>query len=161
MAEPSTDERGGSEGRVLAVDWGTVRLGLALSDPTRLIAQPLETLKRRAAHRPPVAAIVALIARHGVTQVVVGLPVEPDGGEGPAAREARALGEAIARRAGIPVALWDERLSTAAALRAARAAGVSDRHSRGRLDQMAAVEILQHWLDAQRAGAAPGHGADA
>ena len=136
---------------MLAVDWGTVRLGLALSDPTRLIAQPLATLKRRAGHRVPIADILELIARREVSLVVVGLPLEPDGGEGTAAGEARALGEALARRAGVPVTYWDERLSTAAALRAARSAGVRDRDSRERLDQMAAVAILQHFLDAQRA----------
>ncbi len=139
---------------MLAVDWGTVRLGLALSDPTRLIAQPLDTLKRRARHRAPIAEVLAIIARHEVRLVVVGLPIEPEGGEGPAAREARALGDAIARRSGVPVAFWDERLSTAAALKAARAAGVRDRDSRDRLDQMAAVQILQHYLDSQRAAAA-------
>jgi putative Holliday junction resolvase len=142
-------------GRVLAVDWGTVRLGLALSDPTRLIAQPLTTLKRRAGHRAPIADILDLIARHEVTLVVVGLPLAPDGGEGAAAAEARALGEALARRGGIPVTYWDERLSTAAALRSARAAGVRDRASRARIDQMAAVAILQHFLDARNATGRP------
>jgi putative Holliday junction resolvase len=139
---------------VLAVDWGTVRLGLALSDPTRLIAQPLATLKRRAGHRVPIAEILDLITRHEVSLVLVGLPLAPDGGEGPAAAEARALGEALARRAGVPVTWWDERLSTAAALRSARAAGVRDRDSRGKIDQMAAVAILQHFLDARRAASA-------
>ena len=138
---------------MLAVDWGTVRLGLALSDPTRLIAQPLATLKRRAGHRVPIADILDLIARHEVALVVVGLPLEPDGGEGAAAAEARALGEALARRASVPVTYWDERLSTAAALRSARTAGVRDRDSRERIDQMAAVAILQHFLDARRAAA--------
>jgi len=136
-------------GRVLAVDWGAKRFGLALSDPTRLIAQPLTTLIRRAKQRAPVADIVALARHHGVTQVVVGLPLDLDGAEGEAAREARALGEAVARRAAIPVSYWDERLSTARALRAARSAGVRDRDSRERIDQMAAVAILQGWLDAQ------------
>jgi putative Holliday junction resolvase len=145
---------------VLAVDWGTVRLGLALSDPTRLIAQPLATLKRRAGHRVPIAEILDHIARHAVSLVVVGLPLAPDGGESPATAEARALGEAVARRAGVPVTYWDERLSTAAALRSARAAGVRDRDSRDRIDQMAAVAILQHFLDARRAAgtAAPERG---
>ena len=138
-------------GRVLAVDWGARRIGLALSDPTRLIAQPLVTLTRRANHRPPVGEIVALIARHEVGQVVVGLPLDPEGDEGASAREARALGDAVARRSGVPVIYWDERLSTAAALRSARAAGVKDRDSRARIDQMAAVAILQHWLDASQA----------
>ncbi len=151
--QPGGGEPGGGPdaGRVLAVDWGGKRFGLALSDPTRLIAQPLVTLTRRANHRAPVTDIVALIARHEVTQVVVGLPLDLEGAEGEAAREARALGEAVARRSGVLVTYWDERLSTAAALRSARAAGVRDRDSRGRIDQMAAVAILQGWLDAQRA----------
>lgn len=141
---------GAAGGRVLGVDWGERRIGLALSDPTRLIAQPLTTLTRRPHHRAPIAAIAELVARHGVALVVVGLPLEPEGSEGDSAREARALGEAVERRAGVSVTYWDERLSTAAALRAARAAGVRDRDSRARLDQMAAVAILQHYLDAGR-----------
>ena len=150
-------ERGGGPagaGRVLAVDWGERRIGLALSDPTRLIAQPLLTLTRRANHRPPVGDIVALIARHDVGLVVVGLPLDLEGREGDAAREARALGDAVARRAGVPVEYRDERHSTAAALRAARTAGVKDRDSRARIDQMAAVAILQGWLDASKAAGA-------
>ncbi len=137
---------------MLAVDWGTVRLGLALSDPTRLIAQPLATLKRRAGHRAPIAEILRLIALHEVALVVVGLPLNLEGGEGAAAAEARSLGEAIARRSGVPVTWWDERLSTAAALRAARESGVRDRNSRERIDAMAAAAILQHWLDARPRG---------
>jgi putative Holliday junction resolvase len=138
-------------GRVLGVDWGTKRFGVALSDPTRLIAQPLTTLTRRAGHRSPVAPLVELIARHDVTLVVVGLPLSPEGEEGEAAAGARAFGEAVARRSGVPVTWWDERLSTAAALRAARTAGVRDRRSREAIDRMAAVQILQHFLDAHRA----------
>ncbi len=140
---------------MLAVDWGGKRFGLALSDPTRLIAQPLATLTRRANHRAPVADIVDLARRHEVTVVVIGLPLDLEGAEGEAAREVRALGEAVARRSGVPVVYWDERLSTAQALRSARAAGVKDRDSRERIDQMAAVAILQHWLDAQRAAGTP------
>ncbi len=138
-------------GRVLALDWGSRRIGVALSDPTRLIAQPLVTLTHRANHRPPVGEIVALVARHEVGLVVVGLPLDLEGTEGDAARAARALGDAVARRSGVSVTYWDERLSTVRALRSARAAGVRDRDSRARIDQMAAVAILQHWLDASRA----------
>jgi len=143
------DGDAGGGGRVLAVDWGSKRFGLALSDPTRLIAQPLVTLTRRANHRAPVAEIAELVARHQVTLVVVGLPLDPEGGEGEAAREARELGETLQRRCGVPVTWWDERLSTVRALRSARTAGVKDRDSRGRIDQMAAVAILQGYLDAQ------------
>jgi len=148
----------GGTGRVLAVDWGQRRFGVAVSDPSRLIAQPLVTLTRRPKQRAPVAAVLALITQHDIAEVVVGLPLTPEGGEGEAAHAARAFAEALARRSGRPVTLWDERLSTARALRAAREAGVKDRDSRGRIDQMAAVVILQSWLDAQRSGGAGARG---
>jgi putative Holliday junction resolvase len=134
-------------GRVLAVDWGQKRFGLAVSDPLRMIAQPLITLTRRAGKRAPVGKIVELIQTHEVTEVVVGLPLTPEGKEREAAREARALGEAIARRSGIPVHFADERMSTAHATKSARRAGVKDEDSREKIDQMAAVAILQGWLD--------------
>jgi putative Holliday junction resolvase len=137
-------------GRVLAVDWGQKRFGVALSDPTRLIAQPLTTLTRRPKQRPPLGAVLALVRAHGATAVVVGLPLTPAGEEGEAARAAREFGEAIGSRSGIPVHFVDERMSTARALAAAREAGVRDRDSRRRVDQMAAVGILQGWLDRNR-----------
>jgi putative holliday junction resolvase len=136
---------------VLAVDWGRKRFGVALSDPSRLIAQPLTTLARREGQRPPIAAILDLIHTHGVTELVVGLPLSLEGEEGEAAAEVRAFGTALARRAALRLTFWDERLSTALALRSARAAGVKDRDSRDRIDQMAAVAILQHFLDARLA----------
>jgi len=136
-------------GRVLAVDWGAKRFGVAISDPSRLIAQPLTTLTRRPKQRAPAAAICALVREHGVAEVVVGLPLTSEGDEGAAAGEARALGAAIAHRAGVPVHFADERFSTARALAAAREVGVTERNARGRIDQMAAVAILQAWLDRQ------------
>ena len=137
---------------MLAVDWGTKHFGVAISDPTRLIAQPLTTLTRRAHHRAPVARVVALAAEHGATEIVVGLPLTPEGEEGDAAKAARAFGAAIAERSGRPVVFVDERLSTVHALKSARRAGVRDRDSRERIDQMAAVAILQRWLDVQAHG---------
>ncbi len=139
---------------MMAVDWGKRRFGVALSDPGRLIAQPLTTLTRRAGKRAPIAALLDLIRTHDVTELVVGLPLTPEGEEGESAVEARAFGEALGRRSGLPLTFQDERLSTAFALRAARDAGVKDRDSRERIDQMAAVAILQQWLDARRAGGA-------
>lgn len=141
---------------MMAVDWGVRRFGVALSDPSRLIAQPLTTLTRREGKRPPIAALLDLIHAHDVTELVVGLPFTPEGGEGETAAEVRAFAEALARRSGLPLAFQDERLSTARALRAAREAGVRDRDSRERIDQMAAVAILQAYLDARRAGGAEG-----
>ena len=102
---------------------------------------------RRTGKRAPVAAILDLLKQHEVTDVVVGLPLTPEGDEAEAAREARALGEAVARRSGLPVHYQDERMSTARAQAAARELGVKHRDARGRMDQMAAVGILQAWLD--------------
>ena len=140
---------------MLAVDWGTKHFGVAISDPSRLIAQPLTTLTRRAHHRAPVGRVVALAEEHGATEIVVGLPLTPEGAEGEAAQAARAFGAALAERSGRPVRFVDERLSTAHALKSARRAGVSDRDSRDRIDQMAAVAILQGYLDAQGRHARP------
>jgi putative Holliday junction resolvase len=142
-AEPGT-------GRVLAVDWGQRRFGVALSDPMRLIAQPLTTLTRRPKQRAPVGRLAALAAEHGVTVLVVGLPLTAEGTEGTAAQSARAFGEALAARARLPVHFQDERMTTAHALKSARRAGVRDADSRARIDQMAAVGILQAWLDRNR-----------
>jgi len=111
-----------------------------------MIAQPLTTLTRRAGKRAPVAAILALITEHSVSDVVVGLPLTPEGDEGDAAGAARALGASIAERAGVPVHYLDERMTTAHALKSARRAGVKDKDSRERIDQMAAVGILQAFL---------------
>jgi putative Holliday junction resolvase len=133
------------------VDWGRRRFGVALSDPGRLIAQPVTTLTRRERQRPPYTALLELIRSHEVCELVVGLPLTPEGEEAAAAAEARTFGETLARRAGLPVTFHDERMSTALALRAARTAGVRDRDSRARIDEMAAVAILQHLLDARRA----------
>ena len=137
----------GGAGRVLAVDWGQRRFGVALSDPTRLIAQPLTTITRRPKQRAPVAALAALAAEHGVTALVVGLPLTMGGDEGDAARAARALGDALAARTGLPVHYVDERMTTAHALKSARRAGVKEADTRARIDQMAAVGILQAFLD--------------
>ena len=134
-------------GRILAVDWGEKRFGIALSDPLRMIAQPLVTLTRRAGKRAPVGPIADLIKQHDVAEVVVGLPLTLEGDEGDNAREARALGDAIGQRSGVPVHYLDERMTTAQAVRAARHAGVRDHEARARIDQMAAVAILQAWLD--------------
>ena len=129
------------------MDWGEKRFGIALSDPLRMIAQPLTTLTRRAGKRAPVGAIIDLIAKHEVTDVVVGLPLTPEGDEGDAAHQARELGDALHRRSGVPVHYQDERMTTAHAIKSARRAGVKDADSRATIDQMAAVGILQAFLD--------------
>jgi putative Holliday junction resolvase len=139
-------------GRLLAVDWGEVRIGLALSDETQTLATPLETLVRRAGKRFPLSRFLALIGDHRPAGVVVGLPLTGEGDEAASAASARALAGQLAERTGLPVELWDERMSTARALAAIREQGGRTRGRRGDVDSLAAAVLLQHYLDARRGG---------
>ncbi|HET9512477.1 MAG TPA: Holliday junction resolvase RuvX [Gemmatimonadales bacterium] len=139
-----------SVGRVLGVDWGEIRIGLALSDETQLLASPLETLTRRPGKRFPMPRFLELVALHHPVGVVVGLPLTPEGEEGPAAALAREVAGLIRHRTALPVVLWDERMSTARALGAIRTVGGSTRGRREDVDALAASVLLQHWLDARR-----------
>jgi putative Holliday junction resolvase len=105
-------------GRLLALDWGEIRIGLALSDETQTLATPLETLTRRAGKRLPMPRLLALVEQHRPVGLVVGLPLTGEGTEEESAAAARALADSVARRTGLPVVLWDERMSTARALAA-------------------------------------------
>lgn len=140
-------------GRLLGVDWGEKRIGLALSDESRTLAQPLATLTRRPGKRFPMTALKEHLDRHAVTGVVVGLPLDAAGSEGEAARAARALADDIARRSGLPVALWDERFTTARVLGAVREMGGKTRDRKADVDALAATLLLQHYLDALRGSA--------
>jgi len=134
--------------RILAVDLGTRRIGLALSDPTRSVAAPLDTLIHHE-RRKDLAAVAALARSHDVGRIIVGWPRNMDGTSGPAAKQAEAFAEALRRIVSVPVDLWDERLSTVAAERTLRDAGVRrDRRSLVR-DQIAASLILQGYLAAR------------
>ncbi len=141
-----------SRGRLLAVDWGQRRIGLALSDETQTLAQPLATLTRRAGKRFPMAQLLAQIDRHQVVGIVVGLPLNEAGAEGDAAHAARALADDIKRRVGPTreVTLWDERMTTARVLAAVREMGGSTRGRKADLDAMAAALLLQHYLDTRK-----------
>ena len=141
-------------GRLLGVDWGERRIGLALSDESQTLAQPLATLTRRTGKRFPMQKLVALLEDHAVVGVVVGLPLDAAAAEGPAAAAARTLAGDIARRSGRPVELWDERLSTARVLQAVRELGGSTRGRKADVDAWAAALVLQHYLDARRGTAA-------
>jgi putative holliday junction resolvase len=137
-------------GRVLALDVGSRRLGVAVSDPTGTVASPLVTLPRRAP-AADAAALARLAAEHDATTLVVGLPRSLGGGEGPAARAVRAYVDQLsAHLPGLRVELVDERLSTAAAERALIAGGVRRADRRAAVDQVAASLFLQVWLDAAR-----------
>ena len=137
-------------GRLIAVDWGDVRIGLALSDESQILASPLDTLVRRAGKRFPMPRFVELVARHHPVGVVVGLPLSGEGAEGPSALAAREMAETIGRRTGLPVELWDERMSTARALAAIREQGGSTRGRREDVDALAAAVVLQHFMEARR-----------
>jgi putative Holliday junction resolvase len=137
-------------GRLLGVDWGERRIGLALTDETRTIARPLTTLTRRPGKRFPMQQLLARCAEHGVVGIVVGLPLDEQGEEGAAAAAARQLGADIARRSGLPVELWDERLTTARALRTVREMGGSTRGRKDDVDALAAALLLQNYIDARR-----------
>jgi putative Holliday junction resolvase len=143
-------------GRLLAVDWGEVRIGLALSDESQVLASPLETLVRRAGKRLPMPRLLELVGEHRPAGVVVGLPLTGGGEEGASAAAARDMAETIARRTALPVELWDERMTTARALAAIREQGGTTRGRRGDVDALAAAVLLQHYLDARRGGQAPG-----
>jgi putative Holliday junction resolvase len=138
------------QGRLLAVDWGEVRIGLALSDETQTLATPLETLVRRRGKRFPMPRFLQLVAEHAPSGVVVGLPLTGEGAEEESAGAARELAGAVADRSGLPVELWDERMSTARALAVIREQGGSTRGRKGDVDSLAAAVLLQHFLDARR-----------
>jgi len=138
-------------GRVLGVDVGTVRVGVALSDPTGTIASPLETL-RRARNGSDLDRLAALVVEHEVTEVVVGEPRHLSGASGASAQDAAAYSEALAGRiADVPVYLIDERLSTVTAAGHLREGGIDSRSQRSVIDQAAAVVILQQFLDSRSA----------
>jgi putative Holliday junction resolvase len=135
----------------LGVDVGTVRVGVAVSDPAGVLASPLVTLARDADGGADLAELARLVAGHGAVEVVVGLPRSLSGRRGPAARAAEDYAVALAARiVPVPVRLADERLTTVAATRLLAERGISSRRQRPVVDQEAAVLILQGWLDAAR-----------
>jgi putative pre-16S rRNA nuclease len=138
------------KGRLLAVDWGERRIGLALSDETQTLAQPLTTLTRRAGKRFPMAQLLELITRHNVVAIVVGLPLDESGAEGDAAHAARSLADDIKVRGDLEVTMWDERMTTARVLSAVKEMGGSTRGRKADLDAMAAALLLQHYLDTRK-----------
>jgi putative Holliday junction resolvase len=139
--------------RILALDPGSRRIGVAVSDPTGTVAQPLPSIDR-GDDRGWVAAVVSLVAQLEVAEIVVGLPRHMDGSEGQAAADARQMAETIRSRANVPVKLWDERLTTVAAERMFRESGVKTPRARRHIDGAAAVLILQGYLD-HRGNAGP------
>ena len=132
--------------RVLGVDLGTVRVGLAVSDPEGILAQPLDVIPRDNAE----LEVAERAAHLEVAEIVVGMPITMDGTRGHAAQTAEAFAAELEVRTGLPVARWDERLSTKEAERAMRATGKSAKQQRGMVDKIAAALILQSFLDSRR-----------
>jgi putative pre-16S rRNA nuclease len=138
-------------GRVLAVDPGSRRVGLALSDESRLLASPLRTLQAEPA--ATLSERVAEVVREvGAVELVVGLPRNLDGSSGPAAASARELADELKRTTRLPVSLQDERLSSVAAERHLVGQGVRREKRKGLVDQLAATLILESFLERKRNG---------
>jgi putative Holliday junction resolvase len=137
-------------GRWIGIDVGSVRVGIAVSDPSGVLATPLVTLTRDPAGDADLRAVAGLVAEHDAVGVVVGLPRTLANTEGPAAQAARAFAVALEGVLVVPIELTDERLTTVVATRQLRQRGVPGRRQRAIVDQAAAVAILQGWLDAGR-----------
>jgi len=133
--------------RVLAVDLGSKRVGVAVSDATALLASPVTTIERSTDRRRDRARVAALVAEEEAALVLVGLPLNMDGSRGPAAEAAQAEAEALGAVLDVPVVLVDERLTTVSADRALLERGVRGPERRRRVDRAAAAVLLQAWLD--------------
>jgi putative Holliday junction resolvase len=136
-------------GRWMAIDWGERRIGLAISDPAGIIASPAGVIERRAGKRPPVAELVRRATALEATAIVMGLPLDGEGEETPRSIECRAIAAELGRRTSLPVALVDERFTTAAAIRGVREAGGNRRDRQADIDALAASVLLQHAMRIQ------------
>ncbi|MGD9845891.1 MAG: Holliday junction resolvase RuvX [Variibacter sp.] len=135
-----------ARGALLGLDLGTKTIGVAASDPDRRLATSVETIKRKA-FSVDAARIVALATERGAVGFVLGLPLNMDGSEGPRVQSTRAFARNLSRLTSLPIALWDERLSTVHAERELIAADMRRRRRAEVIDQHAAVFILQGALD--------------
>lgn len=147
--------------RRLGIDPGTKRVGVAFAEDDDALPSARATIEH-ASDDATARAIAAIAAEEGAREIVVGLPLGLDGREGLSSRRARALAAAIERASGVPVVLWDERMTSQAAHRALGATGMSSRDRRGKVDRIAAGLLLEGYLDAVRArarrAAEDGHG---
>jgi putative holliday junction resolvase len=138
--------------RILAVDYGERRIGMAMSDPSATIAQPLPTLIRRAGKRPPVSRILEIITSNEIEAVVVGLPLALSGEDTDWTRDVREFAQTLRTRSGVTVDLFDERMTSVQAERAVRELGLkkSQREQKERIDSAAAMILLQLYLDQRK-----------
>ena len=133
--------------RILGIDVGEARIGLALSDELGMLAHPLETVQTKTGN--PIKHVAAVVEREKVATVVIGLPRNMSGTYGPAAEKAREFAAKLQQLSPCSVKFWDERLTTVAAQRQLHEAGRNAKNSREVIDQAAAVLILQGYLDSQ------------
>lgn len=137
-------------GRVLAVDWGSSRLGLAISDETQLLATPLAVLRRRPGKRLPLGGFLTIVETEHPVGLVVGLPVDDDGLLGEAAMHAREMGDLFATRSNLPIEWLDESFTTTEAAHRLTERGVSPRTRRTDIDALAAAVLLERWIAERR-----------
>jgi putative Holliday junction resolvase len=140
-------------GRVMALDVGKVRVGVALSDPLGYTAQPLLTLWRKS-RGEDMRSLLRLIRKHEVTEILVGNPLHMSGEVSPWAAKVQEFADELRKRSGLPVQMWDERLSSVAAHEILDEAGHDRRDRKHVIDQVAAVLILRGWMEAKKQGAA-------
>jgi putative Holliday junction resolvase len=134
--------------RILGIDLGEARIGLAISDELGMLAHPLETMHVKEI-ADPVAYVAAIVARDEISTIILGLPRNMNGTYGPAAEKARTFATKLRERTGCDVKMWDERLTSVAAQRSLHEAGRNVKKSRAVIDQVAAQLILQGYLDSQ------------
>ena len=138
-------------GRMLGVDFGLRRVGLALSDEDRILATPLMVAHVQST-KDAVTAVATQAKEHGVDEIVLGLPLNMNGTEGPLAEQVRAFSEALAECVTVPIRLWDERLTSKSAEDVLILAGTRRKRRKEVIDKLAAQIMLQHFLDAQSGG---------
>jgi putative Holliday junction resolvase len=137
-------------GRVIGIDWGSNRIGIAISDAARIVATPLAVLRYRIGKRLPLGDFLTLVENQHPVGMVVGIPYDDDGNLGESARQARAMGELFSARSGLPVEWIDESFSTAEATDRLRRRGVSPQSRRDDVDARAAAVLLEQWLEQRR-----------
>ena len=142
-------------GRILAIDLGDRRMGLALSDPLGLTAQGLPTVERRN-RREDMNYIQSLARRNDVSAIIVGNPINMDGTAGPQSMAASEFAAKLGKHLALEVRLWDERLTSVEANRVLRQAGLGPEQRAQSVDQVAAVLLLENFLEAQKGAAASG-----
>jgi len=136
--------------RIMGIDFGDSRIGIAVSDPLGWTAQGLETIERKGTAEQDAERIRQLAEQYGVSKIVIGLPKNMNGTIGPSAEKAIEFGELLARVTGLEVIQWDERLTTVAANRLMHEVGMKTSKKKKSVDRIAAVFILQGYLDSMR-----------